>query len=425
MLAETTDPVEIASQYEESFATDPWYIHLYRTGHAYHGVHPFYMWYWCAHALEHLGAVIIVGGDPAAVRRLGLHARLAPWPTPSRWPSDVVGRDPVDHPPAHPAAPHGRRAVTRGRQLRAATGPSTRAGRAGRFPLGRARDWPDRPVDRGPTARAHSSALDYDTDWSRRYPARLARAVVLDNVTRPLAHVVASPRSAGDEILELLEAPVIFVANHASHLDTALLLSILPAPVPPPDGGGRRPPTTSSTGAGRRTLWSFALGAIPIERHRVNRQSADTAAELLDDGWNLIIFPEGGRSPDGWFQEFTRRRRLPGPPHGPPGGARPHRRHLPDPAQGRQAACAGSPTRITFGTPLSPAEGENARRFEARIEAARGHPGRRGRHRLVDGPPAGRGGDDARRAGPDAAPWRRAWALGPTGRRRADDGRRR
>ena len=59
------------SSFEESFATDPWYVHLYRTGHAYHGVHPFYMWYWCAHALEHLGRVIVVGGDPKAVRRLG------------------------------------------------------------------------------------------------------------------------------------------------------------------------------------------------------------------------------------------------------------------------------------------------------------------------------------------------------------------
>jgi hypothetical protein len=29
------------------------------------------MWYWCAHALQHLGGVIVVGGDRAAVRRLG------------------------------------------------------------------------------------------------------------------------------------------------------------------------------------------------------------------------------------------------------------------------------------------------------------------------------------------------------------------
>jgi hypothetical protein len=71
VLSETTDPIEIEKTYEQRFATDEWYRHLYRTGHAYHGVHPFYMWYWGAHALEHLGSVIIVGGDPKAVRRLG------------------------------------------------------------------------------------------------------------------------------------------------------------------------------------------------------------------------------------------------------------------------------------------------------------------------------------------------------------------
>ncbi|MCL5948259.1 MAG: nickel-dependent lactate racemase [Actinobacteria bacterium] len=70
VLADTTDPVQI-SKYEEAYATDPWYIQLYRTGHAYHGVHPFYMWYWCAHALEHLSSVIVIGGDRRAVKRLG------------------------------------------------------------------------------------------------------------------------------------------------------------------------------------------------------------------------------------------------------------------------------------------------------------------------------------------------------------------
>ena len=51
-------------------------------------------------------------------------------------------------------------------------------------------------------------------------------------------------------------------------------------------------------------LWSFSLAAIPIERSKVNRRSADTAAELIEEGWNLVIFPEGGRSPDGWTQPF-------------------------------------------------------------------------------------------------------------------------
>jgi hypothetical protein len=94
VLAETTDPIEIEARYEKSYATDPWYIHLYRTGNAYHGVHPFYMWYWCAHALEHLGAVIVVGGDRGAVRRLG----FKPASTLSdalEMAEDVVGRDPT------------------------------------------------------------------------------------------------------------------------------------------------------------------------------------------------------------------------------------------------------------------------------------------------------------------------------------------
>jgi hypothetical protein len=71
VLTETTDPIEIEARFEKSFAEDEWYRHLYRTSYAYHGVHPFYMWYWGSHALEHLGSVIIVGGDARAVKRLG------------------------------------------------------------------------------------------------------------------------------------------------------------------------------------------------------------------------------------------------------------------------------------------------------------------------------------------------------------------
>ncbi|MGH9054333.1 MAG: lactate racemase domain-containing protein [Acidimicrobiales bacterium] len=94
VLSETTDPIEVAKGFEESFATDPWYIHLYRTGHAYHGVHPFYMWYWGVHALEHLGRVIIVGGDTRAVRRLGF-SPASTLADALEMATDTVGRDPT------------------------------------------------------------------------------------------------------------------------------------------------------------------------------------------------------------------------------------------------------------------------------------------------------------------------------------------
>ena len=102
VLADTTDPVEVEKRYEVSFAEDEWYRHLYRTSYAYHGVHPFYMWYWCAHALQHLGAVIIVGGDPRAVRRLGFRP-ASTLRDALEMAEDTVGRDPsVTHTHAPP-----------------------------------------------------------------------------------------------------------------------------------------------------------------------------------------------------------------------------------------------------------------------------------------------------------------------------------
>lgn len=74
VLTESTDPVVLEQKFEKQFATDPWYVHLYRTSYAYHGVHPFYMWYWGSHAMQHLGDVIFVGGDRKSTSRLGFRS---------------------------------------------------------------------------------------------------------------------------------------------------------------------------------------------------------------------------------------------------------------------------------------------------------------------------------------------------------------
>jgi len=63
ILTETRDSVELQRKYEAQFAHDPDYIRMYRTGHAYHGVHPFYMWYWGENGRAHMGKVIVVGAE--------------------------------------------------------------------------------------------------------------------------------------------------------------------------------------------------------------------------------------------------------------------------------------------------------------------------------------------------------------------------
>ena len=286
-----------------------------------------------------------------------------------------------------------------------------------RFPY-RAPSWPG-GVPRPPVERR--TGVDYDTAWARRYPVRLARAVVLDGVTRPLVHTVASPSVEGLDRLAAVDGPVIFAANHASHVDTPLVLTALPARF--------RHRTAVAAGADyffdrrwKGALWAFSIGAFPIERVRVSPQSTRLAAELLRDGWSLVIFPEGGRSVDGWGRAHRAGAAYLGVRTGAPvvpvhlkGTRRIHRKG----ARGVRP----STTEVTFGPPLHPQDGEDARVFAARIEQAiavladeRASGYWTARRRAASGTtPA--------LVGPVAAPWRRAWALAE-GRRRTTGARR-
>ncbi len=49
---------------------------------------------------------------------------------------------------------------------------------------------------------------------------------------------------------------------------------------------------------------SLSLNAIPIDREVTGRKSSEMIKELIEEGWSLMIYPEGGRSPDGWGQDF-------------------------------------------------------------------------------------------------------------------------
>ncbi|HEY5153777.1 MAG TPA: lysophospholipid acyltransferase family protein, partial [Acidimicrobiales bacterium] len=149
-----------------------------------------------------------------------------------------------------------------------------------------------------PTLGAH-----YDTEWARRYPARMARVLMLEGVVSPAMQALAAPRLRGLDRLTDLDGPAVFAANHHSHVDTPLVLSSIPEPW--------RHHIVIGAAAdyffGNKLtapLSALVIGAIPIERTKVGRKSADDAATLIDAGWSMLIFPEGGRSPDGWGQPF-------------------------------------------------------------------------------------------------------------------------
>jgi 1-acyl-sn-glycerol-3-phosphate acyltransferase len=218
------------------------------------------------------------------------------------------------------------------------------------------------------------------------------------------------PRGAAPDRLDAIEGPAIFAANHHSHLDAPLLLTSIPERWRHKIvvGGAAdyffRNRVTSAASA-------LAIGAFPIERAKVTRRATDQAAELLADGWSLLIFPEGGRSPDGWGQGhrggaayLSARTGVPVVPVHIDGT----NRIFP---KGRTKPTPGT-TKVTFGAPLLPTEDENAARFAARIEAAVATLADEATTDWWTSRKRAAAGATPSLTGPDTGGWRRAWALG-------------
>ncbi|MDQ6839340.1 MAG: 1-acyl-sn-glycerol-3-phosphate acyltransferase [Actinomycetota bacterium] len=253
--------------------------------------------------------------------------------------------------------------------------------------------------------------MGYDTAWARRYPSRIARLVLTEGLTTPIMKAIADPTVVGTDRIAHLCGPVVFAANHASHLDTPLLLSIIPEPW--------RHRTVVAAGADyffdtrlKAAAFSLAINAIPIERNRVSRASANQAAALLDAGWSLLIFPEGGRSPDGWGQPHTRGAAWLGVRTGRPvvpihveGTGQILPRHA-------KRVRPGSTT-VAFGKPLRSDDGVNARGLAERLERAVTALADEGTTDWWTATKRAATRTSPSLTGPsDAGSWRRTWALG-------------
>ena len=212
-----------------------------------------------------------------------------------------------------------------------------------------------------------------DRARSRAFPASLrgpvasgARNVIQSGLLSPLLDFELNRRVRGLDSLDSVEPPAVFVANHASHLDAPVLLTSLPS-------SWRRRCVVGAASdyfydvAWRAFATSLVFNAFPIER-RGRLRGTKQAGALLDDGWSLILFPEGTRSKDGWMGEFRPGAALIAMMKGVP--------VVPVALTGTYAAMprgkswpvSGRPeVTVRFGTAMRAAEGEGARDFNTRI----------------------------------------------------------
>jgi 1-acyl-sn-glycerol-3-phosphate acyltransferase len=140
-----------------------------------------------------------------------------------------------------------------------------------------------------------------DVSWARGPVGGIVRGGILAAVLTPLLYLYVKRRVDGREVLDdEMTDPVIFVANHSSHLDTPTILRALPR--------DWRKRTAVAAAAdyfykSRWRAWSAALvfNTVPMGRTGggLSSGASDHVHELIADGWNLLIFPEGTRSRGG------------------------------------------------------------------------------------------------------------------------------
>jgi 1-acyl-sn-glycerol-3-phosphate acyltransferase len=216
-----------------------------------------------------------------------------------------------------------------------------------------------------------------DVPWARCGVARMAREAILDLGLAPLMDVYTRARVYGRERFEQVRPPVVFVANHSSHLDTPTILRALPRKW--------RQRTAVAAAADyfykRRAVASLValiFNTVPIARRSgAGGGSTEQVDRLLDQRWNVLMFPEGTRSRDGHLGKMRSGAAVIAQQHHVPivpiyvkgtHDAMPPGRNWPKRLKGRFLSRRHR-VEVHFGAPIVAAEGENRHAVMERVKA--------------------------------------------------------
>ena len=154
--------------------------------------------------------------------------------------------------------------------------------------------------------------------WNRAMPFRVLRAIAQPGFLLPLSRVFAWITVEGREHLRDIRGPVIYAANHQSHMDVPVILAALP-------GHLRRRVATAMAkeffkahffpegySRGKRFLRSLEyylsaafFNTFPLpQREAGARQTLRYTGDLVGDGFSVLIFPEGKRTDHGEIARF-------------------------------------------------------------------------------------------------------------------------
>jgi long-chain acyl-CoA synthetase len=154
--------------------------------------------------------------------------------------------------------------------------------------------------------------------WPQHWLATAIRLAVYYLLAWPATYLLATPRIRGRENLRGLQGPVLVISNHVTHVDIAWILSALPARIRNRLATAmrgerlarmRRPLNTTHRFERlierlRYFLVSGLFNVFPLPKQSGFLQSFAFAGDLVNRGWNILVFPEGQTTEDGRMVPF-------------------------------------------------------------------------------------------------------------------------
>ena len=140
--------------------------------------------------------------------------------------------------------------------------------------------------------------------WPRWRVTRWLRRGLMSGIVFPALKLVYRVEIRGRAHVKTLDGPCLIVSNHNMHVDGAMLLRALP------HGFRQRVAVAAAAsdifGNRLRGFWSALLGnAFPFTNEGSGiRESLEQVNQMLNDGWNVLLFPEGKLTVVGPMQPF-------------------------------------------------------------------------------------------------------------------------
>ena len=138
--------------------------------------------------------------------------------------------------------------------------------------------------------------------WGMKWWCRILRGFLQRAVVFPLVSIPYKLKVIGRENLEGITGPVLFASNHNLGLDNPLIIKAVPL------RWRRRMAVAGAADLWRNPVWWIMnplLGnAFPLAKEGSVRSSLENMGKIMDNGWSVLIYPEGELTVGGPIKPF-------------------------------------------------------------------------------------------------------------------------